>query len=102
LSRTDPRQGVFLSRLASTYGMNGRYCYLTSRIVLAKRVSSAGLEVQDKRQVLTIESLDRPGEGGKLFRLMTFTGVNVDLVYFSTTGKLILGSDGLEKVKATL
>lgn len=67
-----------------------------------RALESAGLEVRDERQVLTIDFVDRPGEGGKLFRRLANAGVNVDLTYFSTTGKLILGADDLEKAKATL
>lgn len=65
-------------------------------------LEAAGIEVRDERPVLVVGVKDRPGKGGKLARRLADAGVNVDLVYLSTKGKLVFGVDDLEKAKAAL
>lgn len=65
-------------------------------------LENAGFELGDSRQVLEVEFEDRPGEGGKIYRRLADVGINVDLLYLSTTGKLILGVDDMAKARAAL
>jgi hypothetical protein len=54
-----------------------------------------GFEILGQRQVLTIEVENRPGAGGRLLRRAADAGVNLDLVYTTLDGRLVLGADNL-------
>ena len=70
---------------------------------VARRVlEEAGFEVGEARQVLTVDIEDQPGEMGKITRRSADAGVNVDLLYTTGAGKLVLGVDDLEKARAAL
>ena len=59
-------------------------------------VESADLQVLGEREVLVVEIEDTPGELGKVTRKVSDAGVNMDLIYLSKGGKLILGVDDME------
>ena len=59
-------------------------------------VESADLQVIGEREVLVVEIEDAPGELGKVTRKVSDAGVNMDLIYLSKGGKLILGVDDME------
>ncbi|MFN2160341.1 MAG: amino acid-binding protein [Anaerolineales bacterium] len=59
-------------------------------------VESADLQVLGEREVLVVEIEDAPGELGKVTRKVSDAGVNMDLIYLSKGGKLILGVDDME------
>lgn len=65
-------------------------------------LDGAGIKVEGDRDVLVIDVVDRPGEVGRIARGIADAGVNIDLVYLTATGKLILGASDLEKAKAAL
>jgi hypothetical protein len=54
-----------------------------------------GFDILDQRQVLAIPVENRPGEGGRLLRRAADAGVNLDLVYTTLDGRLVLGGDNL-------
>ena len=69
----------------------------------AKRsLQEAGIEVRNERPVLVTEVKDRPGELGNLTRRIANAGVNIDLLYLTAKGQLVLGVDDLEKARAAL
>ena len=69
----------------------------------AKRtLQEAGVEVQDDRPVLVTSINDQPGELGKLARRIANAGVNIDLIYLTAGGQLVLGVDDPEKARAAL
>jgi hypothetical protein len=61
-----------------------------------------GFEILGQRQVLTIPVDNRPGEGGRLLRRAADAGVNLDLVYTTLDGRLVLGSDNLAALRGAL
>ena len=63
-------------------------------------IEGAGLSVVDERDVLLLDVTDKPGELGAIARRMADAGVNIDLVYLSARGQLILGVDNLEKARS--
>ena len=69
----------------------------------AKRsLQEAGIEVRNERPVLVTEVKDRPGELGNLTRRIANAGVNIDLIYLTAKGQLVLGVDDLERARAAL
>jgi hypothetical protein len=63
-------------------------------------IEGAGVSVVDERDVLLLDVTDKPGELGAIARRMADAGVNIDLVYLSARGQLVLGVDNLEKARS--
>jgi hypothetical protein len=63
-------------------------------------IEAAGLKVSDERDVVLFEGSDKPGELGAIARRMADAGVNIDLVYLSARGQLVLGVDDVEKARS--
>jgi hypothetical protein len=64
-----------------------------------KAIEGAGLKATDERDVVILDVTDKPGELGAIARRMADAGVNIDLVYLSARGQLVLGVDDLEKAR---
>jgi hypothetical protein len=68
-----------------------------------RALEEAGLQVGGERDVLVlrqgVDVVDRPGAAGVVARAMADAGVNIDLIYATLTGDVVLGVDDLEKAK---
>jgi hypothetical protein len=60
-----------------------------------RSIEQAGLEVRVEREVVTLDRLpERPGSLGEALRRIADAGVNVDLLYLTTDGRVVLsGAD---------
>jgi hypothetical protein len=67
-----------------------------------RALEDAGLAVSSEREVLLLESEDRPGSLGEVARKMASSGVNIDLIYKATQTKLVIGVDDLEKARGAV
>lgn len=67
-----------------------------------RALQGAGIEVRGERDVLVLDIPDQPGELGKAARRMADAGVNIDLVYLNTKGKVVFGVDNMEKARAAM
>lgn len=67
-----------------------------------RALQGAGIEVHGERDVLVLDIPDQPGELGKAARRMADAGVNIDLVYLNTKGKVVFGVDNMEKARAAM
>ncbi len=67
-----------------------------------KALEAAGIKVNAERPVLLATNADRPGELGKLTRRIADAGVNIDLLYLTAKGQLVLGVDNQEKARKAL
>lgn len=65
-------------------------------------LEQAGFQVRDERDVLVTDIEDHPGALGQLARRVAEAGVNVDLVYLTADGRLVLGADDLDGAKRAL
>ncbi|HEV8681723.1 MAG TPA: ACT domain-containing protein [Actinomycetota bacterium] len=65
-----------------------------------KAIEGAGLSVTGERDVVILDVTDKPGELGAIARRMADAGVNIDLVYLTARGQLVLGVDNLEKARS--
>jgi hypothetical protein len=64
-----------------------------------RALEAAGQDVRDERDVLVLSVEDRPGEGGAIMRRIADAGVNVDFVYLSTRGQLVVGASDVDKAR---
>ncbi len=65
-------------------------------------LEGAGHEVRAEREVLVVNVQDKPGEVGRVCRAMADAGVNLDLVYPTNKGELVLGPDDIEKARGAI
>jgi hypothetical protein len=54
---------------------------------------NAGVEIEAERAVVVVEVENRPGGAAAVLRLVANAGVNIDLLYTTLDGRLVLGSD---------
>ena len=63
-------------------------------------LEAAGLEVRASRDVLVLEQLpQRPGTLGESLRRIAHAGVNVDLIYNTEDGRVVLGGGDVEAIR---
>ena len=62
-----------------------------------RALEAAGQVVREEREVLVLPVDDRPGEGGAIMRRIADAGVNVDFIYLSTRGHLVVGAGDLAR-----
>jgi hypothetical protein len=62
-------------------------------------LEAAGQVVREERQVLVLSVDDRPGAGGAIMRRIADAGVNVDFIYLSTRGQLVVGAGDLDQAR---
>ena len=60
----------------------------------ARALDSAGIAYQ-RREVLVIKVLDQPGMLGDVALVMSKAGINIDSVYVTTEGHIVLGVDDM-------
>ena len=72
----------------------GLFHLLASDAERARRaLIDAGFDILDERQVTLCPVEDRPGAAAALLRRVADMGVNIDLLYLTMDGQLVLGSD---------
>ena len=65
-------------------------------------IEQAGFKVQDEKEVLIVNIVDRPGELGNIARKLADAGINLDLLYLTANLDLVIGVDDLEKAQSAL
>lgn len=58
-----------------------------------------GMEVRAERDVLVVSVDDSPGGLGRTMRRFADAGINVDLVYLTADGRLVIGPDDVERAR---
>ena len=66
-----------------------------------KLMEDAGLEVREERDVLVVDTEDRPGALAAVAKRISASGVNIDFFY-GVRGRLILGVEDVEKAERAL
>lgn len=64
-------------------------------------VEQMGLEIRDERDVLVVDTEDRPGGLAAVTMRVAATGVNLDFLY-GVRGRLVMGADDFEKAEGAL
>ncbi len=67
-----------------------------------KALEAAGIKVSGEHPVLLTKIADRPGELGKIARRIADAGVNIEMLYLTAKGQLVLGVDNLEKARKAI
>jgi hypothetical protein len=65
-------------------------------------LEDAGQVVRAQQEVLVCPVEDRPGAGGAVMRRIADAGVNVDFIYLSTHGELVIGASDIESARAAV
>lgn len=65
-------------------------------------LEGAGLEVRGEREVVVSQLEDRPGELGGLARKIADAGANVDLIYATTDGRLVLSGGDVDAIRSAM
>ena len=63
---------------------------------------AAGVRVEEERDVLIPVVRNRPGELGRICRVLADAGVNVDFLYTITDTRFVLGVDDMDKARRLL
>ena len=58
-----------------------------------------GMEVRAEREVVVVDVDDSPGGLGRVMRRFADEGINVDLVYLTADGRLVIGPDDVERAR---
>jgi len=64
-----------------------------------RALEAAGQVVREEREVLILSVEDRPDAGGTVMQRIADAGVNVDFIYLSTLGQLVVGAGDLDKAR---
>lgn len=62
----------------------------------------AGFELRDERQVILAPVENAPGAAAALLRRIADTGVNVDLLYLTVDGRLVIGGSDVPAIQKAL
>jgi len=65
-------------------------------------LTAAGLEVRDERDVVVTSVEDRPGTAGALLRRIADAGANVDLLYLTMDGRLVLSGADVAAIESAV
>lgn len=65
-------------------------------------LAAAGLEVRDERDVAVTAVEDRPGAGGAVLRRVADSGANVNLLYLTMDGRLVLSGEDVAAIRQAL
>jgi hypothetical protein len=78
----------------------GRYHVLVNDTERARRaLIDAGFEIIAERPVVLTRIDDAPGSAAAILRRVADAGVNLDLLYVSADGRLVLGADDVASLR---
>jgi len=81
----------------------GVYHVLVEDAERARRaLIDAGLEIQTERQVVVTPVENQPGSAAALLRQVADANVNIDLLYLTVDGRLVLSGDDLPAIRRAL
>lgn len=78
----------------------GIYHVLVTDAERARRaLMDAGFEIQEERPVVVVPIANRPGEAAGLLRRIANAGVNLDVLYTTLEGQVVLGGDDVRAIR---
>ncbi len=63
---------------------------------------NAGVEIESEQPVVVVDVQNRPGGGAAVLRLVADAGANINLLYTTLDGRLVLGSDDPPRLRTAL
>jgi hypothetical protein len=67
-----------------------------------RALMNSGFIIEDERRVVATPVENRPGAAAELLRRVADAGVNVDLLYMTLDGRLVLGGSDISKIERAL
>jgi hypothetical protein len=67
-----------------------------------RALMNGGFTIEDERRVVATEVENRPGAAAALLRKVAEAGVNVDLLYMTLDGRLVLGGSDISGIERAL
>jgi len=96
------RAGVNINGISGAAGSGGEVHILVDDADAARAaLASASIEVGADAEVVKIAFEDRPGELGEIGRRVADAGANIDVVYVSCDGQLVLATSDNAAVEAS-
>jgi hypothetical protein len=81
----------------------GVYHVLVHDVELGRRaLMNSGFIIEDERRVVATPVENRPGAAAELLRRVADAGVNVDLLYMTLDGRLVLGGSDIARIEQAL
>jgi hypothetical protein len=81
----------------------GTYHVLVRDLELGRRaLMNGGFTIEDERRVVATTVENRPGGAAALLRKVADAGVNVDLLYMTLDGRLVLGGSDIAGIERAL
>ena len=65
-----------------------------------RALQGAGQTIRDERDVVVLPVEDRPGAAAAVMRRISEAGVNVDFIYLTVRGELVVGAADIETARA--
>jgi hypothetical protein len=62
----------------------------------------AGFELREERQVAAVQVDNTPGAAAGLLRRLAEAGVNVDLLYLTVDGRLVIGGEDVAAIRGAI
>jgi hypothetical protein len=97
------RAGVNIDGVAGATGSGSPQIHILVEDAEAARaaLTEAGIEVGPAKDVVKMGFEDRPGELGEIGRRIADTGTNIEVVYISCDGQLVLATSNNAAVTGT-
>jgi hypothetical protein len=67
-----------------------------------RALMNSGFIIEDERRVVATPVENRPGAAAELLRRVADAGANVDLLYMTLDGRLVLGGSDVSKIERAL
>jgi hypothetical protein len=81
----------------------GEFHVLVEEAERARRaLLDAGLEIRAERQVVATPIENRPGSAAAILRRVAEAGANIDLLYATADGRLVVGGNDLAAIRQAL
>jgi hypothetical protein len=81
----------------------GVYHVLVQDVERGRRaLMNSGFIIEDERRVVATPVENRPGAAAELLRRVADAGVNVDLLYMTLDGRLVLGGTDIARIEQAL
>ncbi len=81
----------------------GVYHVLVRDAERARRaLMDSGFEIQAERTVVVLPVENRPGEAARLLRRLANAGVNLDVMYTTLDGQVVLGGEDVHAIRQAL
>ncbi len=95
------RAGVNINGISGTAGSGEVHILVDDAEAARAALATAGIQVGAENEVVKVGFEDRPGELGEIGRRVADAGANIEVVYISCDGQLVLATSDNAAVEAS-